>query len=109
MKDKSQLISGKAFQVFRAELAKHLNSFEQALSDGSISDQAQYKRFSASFHTIRGGAGFFGLDGIASYAQRLEDLFLDDKLSLTTALPEIKSAFEKLKLAAQDVTTEDKG
>ncbi len=70
----NSLLSGKAFQVFRVEVSKHLQAFEDFLAQGASDDLGTRKRYSASFHTIRGGSGFFGLEAVSTLSGTLEDL-----------------------------------
>lgn len=63
-----------AYRLFIDELERHLCIAEIQLNPKASevsSDQA--RKLSASFHTIRGSAGFFGLASIAKTAQALEE------------------------------------
>ena len=69
------LITSTAYRIFVEELAKHLTKADQVL--GNEQAQAEDLRdASNSFHTIRGGAGFFGLSDIAKIAGELEKFLL---------------------------------
>lgn len=67
-----------AYRLFVEELDRHLTDALRYLTSAGLTvsvDQARV--LSASFHTIRGSAGFFGLTEIAGAAQRLEDHLME--------------------------------
>lgn len=69
------LLQGRAYGIFVSEIGRHLrwahNTFDANHDLESESLQEARRRF----HTIKGGAGFFGLDEIASTAERLQKFF----------------------------------
>lgn len=93
----NSLLAGKAFQVFRVEVSKHLSGFEEFLANGASNDLGIRKRYSASFHTIRGGSGFFGLEEVATLSGALEDLLGKTEFDGATDWIIAKSTFDKLK------------
>ncbi len=109
MKEKieNKLISGKAFQVFRTELRKHLSSSELLiLGSTEALDVASLKRLSASFHTIRGGSGFFGLSEVAHLSEQLEELFGKENFDIKKDLDSAKTIFLDLKNCTTKILTE---
>ena len=63
-----------AYRLFIEELERHLCAAELQLNPQSpLVSNDQARKLSASFHTIRGSAGFFGLASIAQTAQALEE------------------------------------
>ena len=105
-KTQTKLISGNAFKIFRVELDRYRKGFEEFLKLGGSQDPAMLKKFSASFHTIRGGAGFFGLDDIATFAGTLEDLLGSPSFDLKKDLPEAQEVFSRLTSSAAKILEE---
>lgn len=68
------LMGGKAYRIFYDELHKHLKSVQFIVVDEELPPLDEHGRFSAVFHTIKGGAGFFGLKNIAQIAGDLEKI-----------------------------------
>jgi len=99
----NKLLSTKAYQLFRVELLKHLNSFEDHISKATAGNTSEYKRLSASFHTIRGGSGFFGLDKIAEISGKLEELLGDDNFDFSEDFEKAKELFKILKEESKKV------
>lgn len=63
-----------AYRLFVEELDKHLlHALSHVSSDQLMVTAQQAHDLGANFHTIRGGAGFFGLKDIAQTAQSLEE------------------------------------
>jgi HPt (histidine-containing phosphotransfer) domain-containing protein len=98
------LITSTAYRIFVEELAKHLAKADQVLvSDGAPANDL--RDASNCFHTIKGGAGFFGLSEIAKVAGELEKLLLtadfqakggfDRSRNLVAQLHELSKAMPK--------------
>ena len=66
------LISTQAYRIFLVELEQHVSRIETSLLTGVAPTQDALRLASASFHTIKGGAGFFGYDKLAKLAGDLE-------------------------------------
>lgn len=111
MKEKSEnsLLSGKAFQIFKSELAKHLGSYDNFLISKSVLSKDLQREFSAKFHTIRGGSGFFGLDKIAEYSHMLEDLLGKENFDHQDDFMQCQQIFEKLKEASAGLFSKESG
>lgn len=65
--------SARAYEVFLAELGRHLETVRslEEQKDQNL-DQQTYERLRVLFHTVRGGAGFFGYRDLAECANELE-------------------------------------
>ena len=74
-KTEMHMISPTAYKLFVAELTKHLADAHATFGRAAQTDRSDFVRLSARFHTIKGGAGFFGLSRIAELAATLEDRF----------------------------------
>lgn len=95
-------LASRAYVLFRTELAEQLRQVEELMSRDGVIRAEDAVAIGRTFHTIRGGAGFFGLIELARTAGELEKLFLDrlerdaaevarllkSLRSLSTALPE---------------------
>lgn len=80
--DEKNPILVKAYRIYFDEIAKHLHEASSVLADATaLSSESRYA-VSARFHTIRGGAGFFGLSAIAEVAGKLEYLLARPDLDL---------------------------
>ena len=63
-----------AYRLFLEELDRHLlHALGHVSSDSLCVTATQARELAANFHTIRGGAGFFGLSDIAQTAKSLEE------------------------------------
>lgn len=63
-----------AYRLFIEELDKHLRHAASFVIAGRLHVSAEQAReLGASFHTIRGSAGFFGLAEVATNSQTLEE------------------------------------
>ena len=98
-----RVICEKAYRIFRDELAKHLHSFDAFLERAKQGKVPEARKFSSVFHTIKGGAGFFGLTEIYEISGRLEDLLEKDDLAISSSLDQVRSLFAKLKDASQEL------
>lgn len=80
----NKLLLGGAYRIFFEEIAKHIEASREYLGSAKgITSEERASELGARFHTIKGGAGFFGLHDIASFAGQIEDLLLkrkDEKL-----------------------------
>jgi len=67
-----------AYRLFLEELDKHvLHALGHLGASALVVSADQARQLGASFHTIRGSAGFFGLDDIAHISQMLEEHLFD--------------------------------
>ena len=67
-----------AAHLFVQELDEHSQLFESLLADlgtgNSLKDETKLALCRERFHTIKGGAGFLGLEELASSAKRGEEI-----------------------------------
>jgi len=88
--------SGKAYEIFFAEFGRHLGAARTILKNPANLSSDDRFRLSASFHTIKGGAGFFGLSDIARISSILEKLFKNPDLKVETEIFEIEGLIDEL-------------
>lgn len=91
-----QMLNLKAYQIFVNEVEKHLESANRIFDGKTVPSPEMVYRAGASFHTIKGGAGFFGLNDIASTAAKLENLLHDASLDLEKQLNTVKGLIDQL-------------
>ena len=96
----NELLLGKAYGIFHSEFHKHLQNADGMVSKKSL-EKEELKRLSAYFHTIRGGAGFFGLTTIAEVSKSLEYLFLEPTFQIDRELQKVVDMLTKLKLEGE--------
>jgi len=71
----NQLLAGKAYALFLSELKSHLNLAKERFHSKKDVNLDDCEKTRSSFHTIKGGAGFFGLTEVAEAASKIESLF----------------------------------
>ena len=81
--DGATLLNSNAYRIFLTEIDKHLSRTSDLLTGPIDLASDAPRRAAASFHTVKGGAGFFGLTEVAQIAARLEDLLNSDRLTET--------------------------
>ena len=86
----------KAYGLFLEELPKQIADAGRFFCADSV-DPDQSKNLAGSFHTIKGGAGFFGLSAVYELASKLEVLLIGE---LSQNLAEAKRLFEEFKQEA---------
>jgi chemotaxis protein histidine kinase CheA len=59
-----------------------------------------------SFHTLRGGAGFFGLKEIAEAAGKIEELLSNQNLNSSTACKKVQPLIRELSSLAQPLISQ---
>lgn len=64
----------KAYRLFLAELRKHIENSRALLFADRTPSCAELRQTAVTFHTIKGGSGFFGLSEIARVSAALEQL-----------------------------------
>lgn len=99
----TDFISGNAYKIFYSEFAKHINAALAKLTPNVHLSADDLRELSGRFHTIKGGAGFFGLTEIVSFARILEDAFKvemstpkDDLLKLISIIDALKQEGDKM-------------
>ncbi|MBX7138217.1 MAG: Hpt domain-containing protein [Oligoflexia bacterium] len=93
-------ISSKAYQIFVTELGRHLATADSVFALPEPEPTAELRKLAGVFHTIKGGAGFFGLDRIAELSGLLEKRLAD---VADTDLRELRELFLQLKQASEPV------
>jgi chemotaxis protein histidine kinase CheA len=102
---KSQLQNGKAYALFVSELDKHIT---EAILKTNTQGQAvitdnECNALRSTFHTIKGGAGFFGLNDIANVASNLENLFEMAMKDLNGQVSAIEAQLKEISKLAKQV------
>ena len=69
-------LASRAYGVFLEELSRHLGEVRIRLGRGDPIGSTEARELGERFHTIKGGAGFFGLHEIEQVAAGLEQIFL---------------------------------
>ena len=87
-----------AYKIYIAEVRRHLVEVKDVLETPETPDLVGA---SGRFHTIRGGAGFFGLSDIASVAGKLEYALLEPTLRFEEAKESIMNLVSELETLAQ--------
>lgn len=93
------LLSSQAYRLFLGELADHLAHADVSCASNQALNQANLEDLSRRFHTIKGGAGFFGLKEIAAASAGLESLFKKPLTAVIDAQAQIHSQLELLQQA----------
>ena len=65
-----------AYKIYRSELDTHMSRIAELLQRELVGSEEK-KELKTRFHTIKGGAGFFGFDQIFSVAGILETMMKD--------------------------------
>lgn len=97
------LIHSNAYKIFVAELQRHLNTTRQLFEANTQLSSDELYQAGASFHTIRGGAGFFCLEEIARIAGELEKQLMKGPLDLSAERNGIKAKIETLESLAAKI------
>ena len=81
-------LSSKAYLVFLDEVARYRERICTVLSALELDSSDLRRELSAVFHTIKGGAGFFGLDDLADTSAQLETMLAGPQTpSLSVVVP----------------------
>lgn len=91
-----QRIKAKAYQVFFVELERHMQEICSAVAPNKTPDSKDLRKVGATLHTIRGGAGFFGLDELAAAAGSIENLLLQDTKRACAELDHVRALIEQV-------------
>lgn len=65
----------RAYRLFLDELAAYLAEAKQNICLTEIVNEKFCREAARNFHTLKGGAGFFGLSAVAEYSANLEAIF----------------------------------
>ena len=87
-------IDSKAYRLFRSECMQHVQEIERILESETGLSKVQCDSGRIRCHTMKGGAGFFGLEELAKCAAMLEKLFAG-RLNIKTA-KEARTGLEEL-------------
>lgn len=90
-----KVLNMRAYHVFVEELSKHLKFIRENIIKEPLPDEAS-RILAARFHTIKGGAGFFGLNQLMQLASELETELLRINPNLSETTVEKISQFEQL-------------
>lgn len=104
-----QRIKANAYRVFFAELEKHMLEICSTVAPGKTPDGSALRRVGTTFHTIRGGAGFFGLDELATAAGHLENLLLEDTKRACAELEKVRALVAEITLLAEKLPRPTQG
>jgi len=85
----------RAYSVYLNESVQHLQEIQTLLSSQKPSKE-ELTRAAVRFHTIRGGAGFFGLTTILQLARALEELAKQKEFESSEDLNHLKRALAQL-------------
>lgn len=102
-----QKIKANAYRLFFAELAKRVACAEAYVAKEQPPSAAELKEIGASFHVIRGGAGFFGLDELASLAERGERFILGDLAKASDNIDSVRTLVAALSTCTQRLPKPD--
>lgn len=100
----TRVLHGKAYQLFIEEFSKHLEKYNQFFRTGHKLTKQEISDAQIAFHTIKGGAGFFGLKLIASRAAAIEDLLSNPDFSFDTNKSTVLDMIEALRGASNEIS-----
>ncbi len=92
----AKLLEGKAYALFCQELERHIAKGRRFILLNEALTAPILGELSAAFHTVRGGAGFFGLDDMQRVAGELETIFGQEEFNLDMELEGIRALFSEL-------------
>ena len=86
-------LSSEVYRIYRLELEQHIERLQlMAKEDFLVPDYVLEAR--TRFHTIRGGAGFFGFSQLVEIAGQMEKKAAQNQLTLE----DLKQALEQFKI-----------
>lgn len=94
-------IKRNAYRIFVVELEKHLQLARGILAENYSPSPTEFIQVGASFHTIKGGAGFFGLSDIAKTAGSLEEMLLTSKDKSKIDIVQVRGLFQQVEELAK--------
>lgn len=103
----------RAYSLFRSEIGEHVERVRALLSRGVPTTAEEAEVIGRTCHTIKGGAGFFGLTEVARVAGTLEAIFLGEGersreeievalqslITLSQSLPEPTGGVERCRIS----------
>ena len=84
-----------AYRLFIEEVDKHIAFAREHALSGTVTPEIA-KQLGASFHTIRGSAGFFSLEEIAALSKELEEHFFSVAAGTPLNMALIRPNLDKL-------------
>lgn len=99
-------IAPKAYQLYLVQMKAKLEHAEEVFFAGEELSSTVIADAKIDFHTLKGGAGFFGLQEIADAAGKIEDLLTSPALSPATAKEEVRPLLRTLNFLAQPLIDE---
>ncbi len=97
------LLKSRAYGIFVSEFGKHLSQVGEIFKPEYQPSEQEITKAMTSFHTIRGGAGFFGLSEIARLAGELEELLSSAHFELEMERARIQGDVQRLHKIAEDM------
>jgi len=92
----------KAYQIFLSELARYVADSRYSIDCENPPEVAQLREIATGFHTVKGGAGFFGLSKIAESAAAIETIALQANRGVE-AIFELQSQLALFRAAAKQL------
>jgi HPt (histidine-containing phosphotransfer) domain-containing protein len=82
-KSSAREISPRAFEIFVSELSLQLSDATKCITQLGCADYSGCAEIKMAFHRIKGGAGFFDEDVLASLASLCEQYFDEDEQEIS--------------------------
>ncbi len=94
----------KAFLLLIEEIGKHLESTKTLLMGGRGELTPEIiRQIGIEFHTVKGGAGFFGLETLAAAAAGIERVLLKEQITDIERIIRAKKLFPEFERLAREV------
>lgn len=93
----------KALAIYIDEFRRHIDVAERMFHGETSPRQEDLEAAAIIFHTIKGGAGFFGLKDIQEKARRIEDLIAEQRANLLQRQDVIRRELEALQNIAANM------
>lgn len=100
---RAQLLAGKAYALFVSELERHLSDAKKRFSDQQKLQAKDYAQVRSDFHTIKGGAGFFGLNNVAKAASKIEDILHSPIEQLASQVDQIRGQLKEIEELIKEI------
>jgi len=98
---KYDCIAPKAYRLYLMQMREKLKSAEEVFFTLEDPEQNILDDAKRSFHTLKGGAGFFGLKEIAEAAGKIEELLSNQNINTSTACKKVQPLIRELAILAQ--------
>ena len=85
-----------AYSVYFSEAHQHLKELKGVFEGNEDPSSETLKQASTRFHTLKGGAGFFGLSDVSKVAGFLEKKIIEPDFSYQQSITEVKERFLEL-------------